>query len=60
VDRRFHRSRYDAARTVKAYSARLRDQVDLQSLTSDVVAVARSTLEPTHLSVWLRPSDKGR
>jgi hypothetical protein len=41
-------------------TTRLRDQVDLQSLTSDLVAVARSTLEPTHLSVWLRPSDKGR
>lgn len=60
VDRQFHRSRYDAARIVEAYSARLRDQVDLQSLTSDLVAVARRTLEPAHLSVWIRPSDRGR
>jgi MFS family permease len=55
VDRRFNRRRYDAARTVAAFSARLRQQVDLETLTTEVLAVVDQTVEPTRVSLWLRP-----
>jgi hypothetical protein len=55
VDRRFNRGRYDAARTVEAFSARLRDQVDLGTLSSELLAVVDQTVQPTTASLGLRP-----
>lgn len=55
VDRRFYRSRYDGTRTVEAFQARLRDQVDIQSLRTDLAATVHSALQPASVGVWLRP-----
>jgi hypothetical protein len=60
VDRRFNRRRYDAVRTVAAFATRLRQQVDLDPLSAELLAVVETTMQPTQASMWLRPGSPAR
>jgi hypothetical protein len=59
VDRRFNRRKHDAAQTIQVFSSRLRDQLDLDTLATELLTVVDQTMEPTRVSLWLRPSPDG-
>jgi hypothetical protein len=60
IDRRFYRRKYNAARTLDSFSARLRDEIDIDALTDGLMTAVRETMQPATLSVWLPPDEDDR
>lgn len=60
IDRLFYRRKYDAAKTLQSFSAKLRDEANLDELNESLVSVVRETMQPAHVSLWVRQSEETR